>query len=35
MIKTKIEGRLIKLKEDKQFLQRVLTISQKRPHKFT
>ena len=31
MIKTKIEGRLIKLKEDKQFLQRVLTISQKRP----
>ena len=31
MIKTKIEGKLIELKEDKQLLQRVLTISQKRP----
>ena len=31
MIKTKIEGKLIELKEDKQLLQRVLTISQKHP----
>ena len=31
MIKTKIEGKLIELKEDKQLLQRVLAISQKRP----
>ena len=30
MIKTKIEEKLIELKEDKQLLQRVLTISQKR-----
>ena len=30
-IKTKIEGKLIELKEDKQLLQRVLTILQKRP----
>ena len=29
MIETKIEGKLIELKEDKQLLQRVLTISQK------
>ena len=31
MIKTKIEGKLIMLKEDEQLSQRVLTISQKRP----
>ena len=31
MIETKIEGKLIELKEDKQLLQRVLTVSQKRP----
>ena len=33
MNKTKIEGKLIKFKEDKQLLQCVLTISQKRPEK--
>ena len=32
MIKTKIEEKLIELKEDKQLLQRVLTISQKHPN---
>ena len=31
IIKMKIEGKLIELKEDKQLLQRVLTILQKRP----
>ena len=31
MIKTKTEETLIELKEDKQLVQRVLTISQKRP----
>ena len=31
MIKTKIEGKLIQLKEDKELLQHVLTILQKRP----
>ena len=33
MNKTKIEGKLIKFKKDKQLLQCVLTISQKRTEK--
>ena len=31
MIKTKIEAKLIELMEDRQLLQRVLTITQKQP----